>query len=136
MTPELVRALKRHTQWYGSYTKSGELKKVPVWLTLNQGRIEFITPARTYKVKRTRRIPRVICFVGSANGPAINGTAEIITDQKEIWRVYWAYWKTHPFAMPLLAAYIGVQIALGMYVVIRVHPDEPNPLAGLTDPLV
>jgi hypothetical protein len=28
MTPELQRALKRHTQWFGSYKKSGELIKI------------------------------------------------------------------------------------------------------------
>jgi hypothetical protein len=30
MTPELERALKRHTQWFGSYKASGELKKIQV----------------------------------------------------------------------------------------------------------
>jgi len=29
MTPELQRALRRHTQWFGPYKASGELKKIP-----------------------------------------------------------------------------------------------------------
>ncbi len=93
MTPELQRALKRHTQWLGSYKASGELTKVQVWLVLNGGRIECLTPASSYKVKRVRRNPRVICCVGSKDGPAISGTAHVITDRSEVMRVYRSYWK-------------------------------------------
>ena len=55
MTPELQRALKRHNQWFGSFKASGELKKIQVWLILNGGQIEFLTPGNSYKVKRVRR---------------------------------------------------------------------------------
>ncbi len=37
MNPELARALKRHTQWFGSYKASGELKKIQVWLIVSAG---------------------------------------------------------------------------------------------------
>ena len=135
MTPELQRPLKRHTQWFGSYKASGELKKIQVWLTLNGGKIEFLTPGNSYKVKRARRNPRVVCYVGSEDGPAISGTAQIITDRSEVARVYRSYWKVHPLRMTIV---IGLLIWVGMLlnnrVVIRVQPDEPNPLAGLTDP--
>lgn len=30
MSPELQRALNRHTQWFGSYKASGQLKKLLV----------------------------------------------------------------------------------------------------------
>jgi hypothetical protein len=50
-----------HTQWFGSYKKSGELKKIQVWLIVHEGNIEFLTPGDSYKVKRVRRNPRVIC---------------------------------------------------------------------------
>ena len=43
MTPELERAVKAHNQWFGSYKKSGELVKIQVWLTVNNGCIEFLT---------------------------------------------------------------------------------------------
>lgn len=43
MTPDLERAVKRYKQWFGSYKKSGELIKVQVWLTVNNGCIEFLT---------------------------------------------------------------------------------------------
>lgn len=52
MTPELEHALKRHTQWFGSYKASGELKKIQVWLVVNGGQIEFLTPRNSYKIVR------------------------------------------------------------------------------------
>lgn len=135
MTPELQRALKRHSQWFGSYKASGELKKIQVWLTVNAGQIEFLTPGNSYKVKRARRNPRVTCYMGSENGPAISGTAQIITDRTELARVYRAYWKSHPVRMTIvIGLLIWVEMLLNKRVVVRVQPDEPNPLAGLTDP--
>ncbi len=134
MTEDLRRAIKTYTQWFGSYKASGDLTKIQVWLTLNEGRIEFLTQAKSYKVRRARRNPRVICFVGSADGPAVHGTAEIVPDKSALWRVYRAYWKTHPLGMVFLGLFIGLQIASGSRVVVRVQPDEPNPLAGMTDP--
>ncbi len=107
MTPELQRALKRHTQWLGSYKKSGELIKVQVWLVLNDGQIECLTPGNSYKVKRVRRNQRVICYVGSEDGPAISGTAQIITDRSEVMRVYRSYWKVHPLRMAII---IGLRV--------------------------
>lgn len=134
MTPELARAVRRHTQWFGSYKKSGELKKVQVWLTVNNGLIEFTTQANSYKMKRVRRNPRVVCFLGSKKGPAIHGRAEIVTDKEAIRRTYRAYWKTHPLVMIVLAYGISRRIEAGKSVLVRVRPDEPNPLAGVTDP--
>jgi len=43
MIPELESVLKNHNQWFGSYKRSGELVKVQVWLTVNNGDIEFLT---------------------------------------------------------------------------------------------
>jgi len=136
MTPELERGVKRHKQWFGSYRKSGELVKVQVWLTVNSGYIEFLTLDDSYKVKRIRRDPRVVCYIGDQNGPSIPGTAEIVMGRDAIWRVYRAYWKTHSFIMAFIALPIRRRIRNRKDVLIRVHPDEPNPLAGVTDPVV
>ena len=46
-----------------------------------EGRIEFTTQTDSYKVKRVRCNPRVVCLIGSKEGPTISGTAEIVTDQ-------------------------------------------------------
>jgi hypothetical protein len=135
MTPELQRALRRHTQWFGSYKASGELKKIHVWLLVNGGQIEFLTPGNSYKVKRARRNPRVICYVGSNDGPPISGTAQIVTDRSELARVYRGYWRTHPLRMAIVGGLrLWIEMLLNKRVVVRVRPDEPNPLAGLTDP--
>lgn len=135
MTPEFQRALQRHTQWFASYKASGELKKIEVWLVVNHGQIEFLTPKNSYKVKRVRRNPRVVCFVGSPDGPAISGTAQIITDRSEIGRVYRAYWKVHPLRMAIVIGLrVWIEMLLNQRVVVRVQPEEPNPLAGLSDP--
>ena len=135
MTPQLQHAINSHRQWFGSYKRSGELVKVQVWLTLNQGRIEFITPADSLKVKRVRRDSRAVCTLGSKNGPVIEGRAEIIIEPTELWRVYRAYWKTHPLLMLLLWWPIRARIKSGKQVLLRVTPSEPNPLAEITDPL-
>ncbi len=136
MTPELERGLKRYKQWFGSYKKTGELVKVQVWLTVNNGHIEFLTPEASYKLKRIRRDPRVICYIGEEDGPSISGTAEIVMGSAAAWRVYWAYWKTHWFMMPFIALPIRRRIQNRSQVVVRVRPDDPNPLDGLTDPVV
>jgi|SRR5689334_22547913 uncharacterized protein len=135
MTPELERALKQHMQWFGSYKASGELKKIQVWLIVNEGQIEFLTPGDSYKVKRARKNPRVVCYVGSKDGPAIPGKARIITDRSEVARVYRAYWKTHPLLMAMgIGLRVWMEMLLNKRVVVRVQPDEPNPLEGLSDP--
>ena len=135
MTPELQRALKSHTQWFGSYKASGELKKIEVWLVVNEGRIEFLTPGDSYKVRRVRRNPRVICYVGSKDGPAIAGTAHVVTEKSEIERVYRSYWKIHPVRMAIMIGLrVWIEMLLNKRVVVRVEPDDPNPVAGLTDP--
>ena len=122
-------------QWFGSYKASGELKKLQVFLVVNDGQIEFLTRGDTYKVKRVRRNSRVICYVGSKHGPTISGTAKIITDRSEVARVYRKYWKAHPIRMAIVVGLvIWVEMLLNKRVVIRVQPDDPNSLAGLTDP--
>ena len=69
MTPDLERAVKRYKQWFRSYKKSAQLIKVQVWLTVNNGYIEFLALDDSYKVKRIRRDPRVICYIGDKEGP-------------------------------------------------------------------
>jgi len=136
MTPELERAIKAHNQWFGSYKKSAELVKIQVWLTINNGCIEFLTSEDSFKVKRVRANSRVVCYIGSKDGPSISGTAEIVMGRDAAWRVYQAYWKTHPFVMVVIAFPIRRSIKTHKQVLIRVRPDEPNPLASVTDPMV
>ena len=136
MIPELERAVRRHHLWFGSYKKSGELVKIQVWLTINNGCIEFLSAENSYKVKRIRRNPRAICYISDKDGPSVAGTAEIVMGRDAMWRVYRAYWKTHPLVMTALGLPIGIRIKTHKDVLIRIRPDEPNPLAGVTDPVL
>jgi len=136
MTPELERAVKRYKQWFSSYKKSGELVKIQVWLTVNNGCIEFLTLDDSYKVKRIRRNPRAISYISDKNGPSVPGTAEIVMGRDAVWRVYRANWKAHPLIMAFIAFLTRRRIRNRKEVLIRVRPDEPNPLAGVTDPVV
>jgi hypothetical protein len=136
MTPELERAVKRYNLWFGSYKKSGDMVKVQVWLTINNGQIEFLTPDNSYKVKRIRTNPRVICYIGSRDGPAIPGSAEVVMGRDAIWRAYRAYWKIHPLVMAVIGLLIRRRIQTHKQVLVRVRPGEPNPLASVTDPVL
>jgi hypothetical protein len=136
VTERIREAVRSHVQWFGSYKRSGELVKVQVWLTVNRGDIEFLTGADTYKAKRVRHNPRVVCFLGAPDGPSVEGTAELLSDRPLVWRIYRAYWRTHPFMMIVLAAPIGLKIQSGKQVAVRVKIDPPNPLEGITDPEV
>lgn len=133
MDPQLQAAVKRHTQIFGSYTRAGELKQVRVWLTLNDGKIEFLTPSGTLKAKRVGRNPRVECLIGNDR---VTGTAEMVRDKDALLRGYRAYRKAHPLIMLLLARGIRSRIKRGEQVLIRITPDEPNPFKGVTDPIV
>ena len=113
------------------------MKKIQVWLVVNGGQIEFLTPGSSYKVKRVRKNPRVICYVGSKDGPTICGTAQIITDYSDVERVYRSYWKVHPLRMAIVIGLrVWIEMLLNKRVVVRVQPDDPNPLAGFTDPAI
>src|SRR6185369_17746975 len=131
MDPRLQNAIKRHTQIFGSYTRAGELKQVRVWLTLNHGKIEFLTPGAALKAKRVGRNPRVECLIGEYR---VSGTAEVVRDKDALLRGYRAYRKAHPFIMLFIGSGIRSRINSGQQVLIRITPDEPNPLKGVSDP--
>jgi hypothetical protein len=111
--------------WFGSRTKSGEVKKVQVWCFANQGRLEFLTPGDSLKVKRARRDPRVLCWpLGSADREGHEGTAEIVTDPTAVWNGYAQYWRIHPYVMLLLFWPIRRRIQSGRQVLVRVELDH------------
>ena len=132
-TSDLRAAIAKHHMWFGSYTRAGELKKVHVWCFLYQGNIEFMTAGDSLKAKRAGRNPRVVCNLGTENGPSVSGTAELIRDPAELWRAYKTYWRTHPGMMVLLALVLRRNIRTGRQIMIRIRPEAPNPLAENQD---
>ena len=54
---------------------------------------------------------------------------------KRVVGVYRGYWKTHPLRMAIvIGLQLWIEMLLNKRVVVRVQPDEPNPLEGLSDP--
>ena len=56
-----------------------------------------------------------------------------IRERAELMRGYRTYWKTHPVMMLLLNFVIRKNIREGRQILVRITPDEPNPIAGVTD---
>ena len=129
---ELEKASRKHRMWFGTYARDGRLIKVQVWCFLHRGNIEFITDGNSLKVKRARRNPQVVCFLGSQEGPAVHGTRELIEDRNEVWRGYQTYWKQHLAAMLVLWWPIRRNIERGRQIMVRVHPDDANLLRTLS----
>jgi PPOX class probable F420-dependent enzyme len=129
-----IEAASKHKMWIGTYKKSGERTRTQVWCFIHDGKIEFLTDGESLKVKRLKRNPNVICFLGSNDGPRIEGTAEIVSDSTELQRGYAAYWKTHPFMMVILWMTIRSHIKSGRQVMVRITASGENPLAGINNP--
>src|SRR5436305_4331463 len=70
---------KGHTTILTSFRRNGVGVGTPVGTVASQGKLYFMTPANTWKVKRLASNPRVALapgtFKGEALGPAIEGTA-------------------------------------------------------------
>jgi hypothetical protein len=116
--------------------ESGELVKVQVWLTINNGSIEFLTLDDSYKVKRIRRNSRVICYIADKESPSVSGTAEIFMGRDSIWRVYRAYLEDASIDH-------GIHRLANQKLNHKPRksshsrpPNVPNLLAGVTDPVV
>jgi len=82
------------------------------------------------------RLTLYVCHIGHKDGPLVSGTAEILMGRDAMWRVYRASWKTHPLVMAVIALATRRRIKTHKDVLIRVRPDEPNPLAGVTEPVI
>jgi PPOX class probable F420-dependent enzyme len=70
---------KGHTMILTSFRRNGTGVGSPVGTVASQGKLYFMTPAHTWKVKRLASNPRVTVapgtFKGEALGPALEGTA-------------------------------------------------------------
>ena len=74
---------KGHTTIVTSFRRNGMGVGSPVGTVASQGKLYFMTPADTWKVKRLASDPRVTVtlgtFKGEALGPVIEGTARRLT---------------------------------------------------------
>lgn len=77
---------KGHTTILTSFRRNGMGVGSPVGTVASQGKLYFMTPASTWKVKRLANNPRVTVapgtFKGEVLGPAIEGTACRLSGEK------------------------------------------------------
>src|ERR1700742_1110879 len=76
-----------------TFKRNGDAVASPMWIAGDGGLLWAWTPADAWKVKRIRRDPRVTLRPcgrtgkGRAEQPLLAGTAEVITDPREVTRV-------------------------------------------------
>ena len=77
---------KGHTTIVTSFRRNGMGVGSPVGTVASQGKLYFMTPASTWKVKRLASNPRVTVapgtFKGEALGPTIEGTARHLSGEE------------------------------------------------------
>jgi hypothetical protein len=129
----LEHAVKTHTQWFGSYKKSSELVKVQVWLTVNDGNIEFLTARTKLSACARTRASSAISAVKTA--PPFRAPLKLSWEATPLGVSIAHTGKTHPFVMTVIALLNRRRIKTHKQVLVRVCPDEPN-LMGVTDPVV
>ena len=91
MTPTFADLAKAQYILLTTFTKDGRPKPVPIWAAADGDRLLVITEAKSWKVKRIRRTPRVtlaICNMrGQPKSEAVEGTAAIL-DKSQTGAVY------------------------------------------------
>lgn len=102
LPPETVAALQKADLIYvATRRKNGALSEIsPIWFALtDDGRVFFTTSPDSWKARRIAAGSPVYIWVGSADGPMFEGTAEAVTDPALIDRMgaayadkYWIAW--------------------------------------------
>jgi PPOX class probable F420-dependent enzyme len=85
----LTRSGSSHTILLTSFRRSGQGVSTPVGMMAVDGKLYFMTPASTWKVRRLTHTPRVqvaVCtFGGKALGPVVDGVARRLTGPEAHW---------------------------------------------------
>lgn len=101
ISPEVERLLNTSDLIYvATQRRSGERSKsAPIWFAFVDGKIFFTTSPSSWKAKRIARGSPLFINVGRADGPALVGKAEPVTDAALIDRMgeaysrkYWIAW--------------------------------------------
>jgi len=97
ISPEAEQLLKSSDHIYvATQRRSGERSTAaPIWFYFEDGKIFFTTSPTSWKAKRIARGSPLFINVGSAEGPALVGKAEPVTDAALIDRMGEAYSKKY-----------------------------------------
>ena len=97
ISPETEAALRSSSLIYvATRRKSGLRSSVaPIWFFYDDGKIFFTTSPTSWKAKRIKRGSPLYIWVGSEDGPFLDGQAELVTDPVYIDKMGTAYSKKY-----------------------------------------
>ncbi len=127
MTDEEIDAFlrERHAMSMATMSPGGRIQLVAMWYGFLDGDIAFETKAKSQKVLNLRRDPRITVMVEDGEtyetlrGVQIAGTAEIIEDADELWKIGVSVFERYqgeftdemtPFVEVMLRKRVGIRV--------------------------
>lgn len=129
-SPRDLQALANATYIYiATVRKDGnQSRAVPVWfITTADDQILIQTSPTSWKAKRIRRGSPALIWIGSPDGPAFIGKAEIVQDKTLQDEVFAEYPKKYLLARIGYARPTRAKLDAGQIVVIRISPTRDLP---------
>jgi PPOX class probable F420-dependent enzyme len=134
MEPTLDAALRRAKYLYlTTYGASGKSSTVPVWCWYEGGDVYFTTDRDSLKARRIRQTGRVTVRVGTRDGPAFDGRAELVNGRSDLEaQLLRGYHRKYWIMVPLyMGRWIRGRLASGQSTLVRVTAQRSAaPLTG------
>ncbi|MGH7300331.1 MAG: pyridoxamine 5'-phosphate oxidase family protein [Candidatus Rokuibacteriota bacterium] len=124
-SPQLAAALARAKYIYvTTYSAAGKPGTVPTWVWPHEGAVYFTTRRDSVKARRIRSNGHVTIHVGTKDGPAFEGRAELVDDRPDLEAALLsAYRRRYWLLVPLfMGRYIRKGLAARTSVLVRVTP--------------
>ena len=102
-------------------------KAAPVWFIYDGQAVYLTTAPTSYKARRIKRGSPVRVWVGSTEGPAFTGKAEIIEDLELVERMGSAYSQKYWLAWLGLFRPRAARVAAGKTLAVKVMPVDDTP---------
>ena len=125
MDPTLDAALRRAKYVYlTTYGAAGKSGTVPVWCWYDGRGIYFTTDRSSLKARRIRNTGRVTLRIGTKDGPALEGRAELVDGRPDLEaELLRAYHRKYWILVPLwMGRWIRGRLARGQSALVRVTP--------------
>lgn len=129
--PDLLRRLggERYVS-LATFRRDGRAVETPVWAVAREARLYVFTEAKSWKVKRLRRDPRVRvtpCDVrGRRRGPPAAGTGRVLDDPALEAEVYRAFERKYGWQMHLLNVFSRLAGRIQGRAVLEIGLDAPE----------
>ena len=125
-SPTVESALRRAKRIHlTTWSASGKSGTIPVWFMVKDGALYFTTLRASLKARRIKATGRVRVHVGTAGGPAFDGTAAWIDDRPDLEdEILAVYRRKYPLVVPLfMGPYIRRRLRSKESVLVRITPD-------------